>query len=387
MINIPFVTICILNIILFIGGKFKSRDIELILIFLFWIILTVLFRHSPNTYIFSFIVTSLLLIPLGISVSWLKINKEKLLKYLVLGCIASMILVPFELFLSYTHLFNYDGFETQVNYEGSTTLLYRVASTMQEPSHYLILLSLIYIIVDISYNKGYKIKYYRIFQFAFLIVLILSISFSGMITIILYFLIKNTKSLVRFFSLGFRPKIKTKTISKAIIFLLLLFVINILSHNIFGKIGYKIVERVNLTTNAVKNKNSEGSSGVRMSFIWVSKYYLESSSALKTLCGEGFSNYSKWLTKNSEKIGYETGLAYNAFLIVLISCGIIGFFIFLLMIINLVNVNSFFECILFLGPFIISLFAHGYLIMYWAWSPVLFYRLIMNSHDSLLVDN
>lgn len=297
------------------------------------------------------------------------------------------MLVPFELFLSYTHLFDYDGFEMLVSYGGFVTLLYRVASTMQEPSHYLILLSLIYVIVDISYNKGYEIKYHKIYQYAFFIILILSVSLSGMITIILYFLIKNTKLLVKFFFLGFRPKIKTKTISKTIIFFLLLFTINILSNNILEKVSYKVVERVNLTTNAIKNKNPEGSSGLRMSFIWVSKYYLESSSALKVLLGEGFSNYSKWLTKNSEKIGYETGLAYNAFLIVLISCGIIGFFIFLLMIINLVNVNSFFECILFLGPFIISLFAHGYLIMYWVWYPVLFYRLIMNSHNSKIVDD
>ena len=386
MINIPFVTICILNVILFIGGKFKSRDIALILIFLFWIILTVVFRYSPSTYVFSYIITSLLLIPLGISGSWLKINKEKLLEYLVLGCLISMIFVPFELFLSYTHLFNYDGFEMLVNYKGSTISLYRIASTMQEPSHYLILLSLIFIIVDISYEKGYEIKYRTIFNYGFLFVLILSASLSGMITVALYFLIKITKSLARCFIKGFRPKIKTKSISKLIIFFLLFFTINLLSHNIFVKIGSKLIERVNITTNAIKNESSEGSSGLRTSFIWVSKYYLESNSALKTLWGEGFSNYSEWLTKNSEKIGYDTGLAYNTFLIVLISCGIIGFFIFLLMIITLVKVNSFFAYILFLGPFIISLFTHGYLVMYWAWSPILFYRLIMNSHDSQLVD-
>jgi hypothetical protein len=162
--------------------------------------------------------------------------------------------------------------------------------------------------------------------------------------------------------------------------ILLLLVFNGLSNNFIGKVGSKVRERVLLTSGVIEKQKSEGSSGVRASFLWVSKIYVTQSPIFNILFGEGFSNYQKWLLDNAKQIGYDSGEAYNLFLVVLLSIGSIGLISFVLMVISISHVNFLvFNEIVFLIILFVSFFTHGYLVMYWVWIPILFFRIIKNN--------
>jgi hypothetical protein len=381
-INLPLVLILFLDIILIIKGKFYSMDLLLIAFFFAVCLISDIFRYSFTSYFPSLAFTMLLILPLGASWSKVNFDKEKFLNYLIIGALLSMFYIPFELYFRYMHMFGYKGNELWVSINGKSHLFFRASSTMLEPSHYTIVLFFIYIIIDIAKDLGYSIKYATLFKFCFFLTLIVGVSLSGVIMIFIYYLLRILNFAFQSIRNRLKVQINKSSLIKIMLGILLILIVNGLSHNFIGKVASKIHERVLITTNVVEKQKSEGSSGVRSSFIWVSKMYIAHASLLNILLGEGFAHYRQWLKDNSKKIGYNTGEAYNLFLIILLSIGFIGLCSFILMIIGISHINFLvFNEIIFLILLFVSFFTHGYLIMYWVWTPILFFKIIKSNQD------
>jgi hypothetical protein len=246
----------------------------------------------------------------------------------------------------------------------------------------MVVLSFIYILVDIAIKKGYQIKYIRLFKYGYFGALILSVSLSGIALILFYFLMK----FIYFTLKCIENKVKLK-ISRRVIFgiiggIVLLFIVNSFSNNLIGKIVSRVKDRVLVTKDLIREQKSIDSEGVRSSFIWVSKIYLTNSSEFNILLGEGYSNYQKWLRNNESKIGYKTGEVYNLFLALLLSIGMLGLIVFVILVINLADIDfRRGNDVIFLTTLFVSFLSHGYLIMYWVWLPILFFKIIKRDHN------
>jgi len=379
-INIPILLILFLDSILLIRGKFNTKDLLFIAFFLLLCFVSAFFRYPFLYYFPSLAFTICLIFPLGVSWNNINIEKEKLLNYLILGALLSIFFIPIELYFRYMHLFGFKGNELWLNINGHSICYYRASSTMLEPSHYTIVLSFIYIIIDIAREKSYSVKHTLLFKYCFFVALILSVSLSGIVLIGLYFMLKLLNFIIKCYINRLKIIINKRILIKILSGILLLLVFNGLSNNFIGKVGSKVRERVLLTSGVIEKQKSEGSSGVRASFLWVSKIYVTQSPIFNILFGEGFSNYQKWLLDNAKQIGYDSGEAYNLFLVVLLSIGSIGLISFVLMVISISHVNFLvFNEIVFLIILFVSFFTHGYLVMYWVWIPILFFRIIKNN--------
>jgi hypothetical protein len=381
-VNIPLISILILDTILVFKEKFNSKNVLLLGLFFLICLMSGIIRHPFLSYFPSLSFTLALLLPLCVNWEKIGIEKERMLNYLVSGALLSILFIPFELYFRYMHLFGFEGNELWLNFGGHSLLFYRVSSTMSEPSHYMVVLSFIYILVDIAIKKGYQIKYIRLFKYGYFGALILSVSLSGIALILFYFLMK----FIYFTLKCIENKVKLK-ISRRVIFgiiggIVLLFIVNSFSNNLIGKIVSRVKDRVLVTKDLIREQKSIDSEGVRSSFIWVSKIYLTNSSEFNILLGEGYSNYQKWLRNNESKIGYKTGEVYNLFLALLLSIGVLGLIVFVILVINLADIDfRRGNDVIFLTTLFVSFLSHGYLIMYWVWLPILFFKIIKRDHN------
>jgi hypothetical protein len=317
-----------------------------------------------------------LILPLGVSWKTLNIDIEKMLNYMVLGAFISFFFIPFELYFRYMHLFGYVGNELWLNISGHSVRLFRSSALMMEPSHFSVLLTLIYVTLDIAESRGYIIKHIILFRYCFFISLILSVSLSGIVLNILYYSVKFIRFVFLSIEKDFRILINRRILIYSVTGIIFLLVINVLSNNYIGHIAKKVYDRVKETTDVVEKQKSVGSSGERASFIWASKIYLHNSSVQNVIIGDGFSNYHQWLAANSKRIGYSTGEVYNLYFVVLLSVGLLGLLFFVLMILSLTDTNYLdFGDIAFLIILLASFLTHGYLIMYWVWVPILLFKL------------
>jgi hypothetical protein len=379
-INLPLLLIFILDVMLIIRGKFISKDLLLIIIFSSLCFLSTLFRYPFLSYFPSLTLTMLLILPLAASWNKLDIDREKLMNFLVAGALISLFYIPFELYFRYMHLFGYKGNELWVSISGHSFCFYRASSTMLEPSHYTVVLLFIYILIDIAQKRGYSIRNSGLFRYCFFIALILGVSLSGIVLICLYLILKLIYFSLKFVTNKSKIVARKNKLIKILSGIVLLLVINGLSHDFSGKVISKIRERVSITTDVIARQKSEGSSGERLSFIWVSKMYVTQSPVSNILFGEGFSNYRQWLVNNKKQIGYDTGEAYNLFLIVFLSIGIIGLIAFIIMLLGISEVNFLvFDEIVFVTILFVSFFTHGYLVMYWMWTPILFFKIVKSN--------
>ena len=376
-VNIPVITILILDFILIFKGKIILSDFFFVTLFGTICLLSAFYRFPVLSYFPSFVYTMALIFPLCILWTDVEIDKEKLLNYLVLGAIISAFYIPFELYFRYMHLFGYTGNELWISIGGASHRFYRASSLMLEPSHYVLVLFFIYLFVDFAKDKGYLVKHLILFKYCFFIALILGASLSGIALLILYYFFKILKFVFRCFLGSIKIRIKRKSVIIIITAIILVIFVNILSNNFISKVASKIHERVLLTKDVIEKQKSEGSSGERSSFIWVSKIYVKQSSAINILIGEGFSNYRQWLLNNEKQIGYKTGEVYNLLLVVLLSSGLLGLIIFILMVIKISNINLLiYDETVFIILVFVSFFTHGYLTMYWVWIPILFFKII-----------
>lgn len=379
-INLPLVLVVCLDAILVFKGKFSARDLFFIALFISCSLISAICRHPFLSYFPSLAFTFLLLLPLGAVWGKIDINKEKLLNYLIMGALLSIFFIPFELYFRYMHLYGFSGNELWLNIGGHSVRFYRASSTMLEPSHYTVVLSFIYIITDIAKERGVSVKYFGFFKYCFFITLILCVSLSGFALILLFFILKFFHFVLKFLIKKVRFTFSRRAIFATIGGILLILLINGFSNNLIGKVFTKVHDRVLETKNVIQKQKAEGSSGQRSSFIWVSKIYLTNNKLFNICLGEGFSNYHKWLLDNDKKTGYRTGEVYNLYLAVLLSTGLLGLISFVLMVINFcdINLRQFNENI-FLIILLVSFLTHGYLVMYWVWLPILFFKIIKSN--------
>jgi hypothetical protein len=376
IINIPLVLVLLLDFYILLKCRFNQKNLFFIIIFFLWSFFGVVFRYPILSYLPSLVFSMSLILPLCVSWKTLNIDVEKMLNYMVLGAFISFLFIPFELYFRYMKLFGYTGNELWLNISGHSVRLFRASALMMEPSHFTVLLTLIYVTLDIAESRGYSIKHFILFRYCYFVTLILSVSLSGIVLFVLYYAIKFIrfifKNVVNDSKILINKRIVVYTVS-GIIFLVL---INILSNNYIGHIAKRVFERVIETRDVVKKQKSVGSSGERASFIWASKIYLENSSVQNVIIGDGFSNYHQWLAANSKRIGYSTGEVYNLYFVVLLSVGLIGLLWFVLMILSLTDTNYLdFGDVAFLIILLCSFLTHAYLIMYWVWVPILLFRL------------
>lgn len=381
MINIPTISILILDIILILRGKFNRSDLIYISLFISWSLIGVIYRYPFWTYFPSLVFSLCLILPLSANWNNVRIDKSRILDYMILGAIFSMILIPFELYFRYEHLFGLVGNELWFSIDNASFCYYRPSALMLEPSHYVFVLTFIYILVDIFKERNIYCKYFLLYKYCYFFTLILSISLSGMVLFFIYIILKLLFRLSGHILYRKIIVIRKRQLVNFIMVLILIFILNAITNNFIGRITSKVAERVLVTKDVVLKQKAEGSSGLRSSFIWVSKIYVNGSPITSLLMGEGFSNYRYWLKNHTKQIGYDSGEAYNLYLILLLSVGIIGLIIFMMMVLVLSHVclNSFSE-MLFIFIFILSFFTHGYLMMYWVWFPLLFFRILKSNN-------
>jgi hypothetical protein len=377
LVNIPLIILLLLDIVIISKWYFNQRDILFIGLFILWCLIGVIFRYPISSYLLSLLFTTALILPLGASLKHLDIDVERMLNYLILGVFVSISFIPFELYFRYMHLFGFSGNEIWLNVGGHYMRYYRASSTMMEPSHYAIVLTFIYVILDIARSRGYQIKNLILFRYCYFTALVLGASLSGIAMIGFYFFIKAVYFIIAIVQRKFQVLVSKRVLAYLVVGVTLLFTLNILSHNFVGKVVSRMHDRVLLTKEAIQHQKSEGSSGVRSNFLWISGKYLESSSFGGIMFGEGYSHYHFWLIKNAKNIGYNSSEIYNLFFVLLLSTGIFGLLWFIIMNISVLNVN-FRDAndIAFLLLFFVSFLTHGYLVMYWVFVPVLFYKLV-----------
>lgn len=384
VLNIPIVLLVCIDIYLILKGKLSKVDFIFVGLFFLFALFTSIFRHPLESFILSLTFTGMLFIPFIFKLEHFGLNRNKLLSYLILGSIVSMMFIPFELYGRYMHLFGFSGNELWISISGRSFCYYRASSTMLEPSHYDVVLTFIFIITDIARRRGLQIKNLILFRIGYIFSMLLGVSLSGILLLFIYILYRLIILLYSSLHGTFSVKVNLRKIIYLLVTIFILIIGNYTSGNFAGKVYLKIRERVQLTQVAVKTHNATGSSGVRSSFIWTSKYFLATNNWKEILVGEGYSNYRPWLLHHAKEVGYRAEEVYNLYLILLLSIGLIGLFLFVLMIVTIGHLNIFnMDDFIFIFLIFISFFTHGYLVMYWVWLPILFYRLLSNNTRTL----
>jgi hypothetical protein len=285
--------------------------------FLFWCIVTVIYNQLSFSWIISFMAFILMIIPITFNYNAIELDGFK--KYVIAGFLLTLPFAIYDIAVTIYDLppFGLNSYFFDYSNSGIIGGFYRVRATFDEPSFYAIYLCLIFYFIN-----SYKFKYNTLLIIINLILIILTLSLTGIF--IMFFLIYYKYLRGRIF-------IKIKP---AILLLFIILCMFLISPNFYQNISYRIKN----TILAFTSFRAVGSEESRInSFPVLIDYY--NSSDGNIIFGEGYSNYEKWLQNNYSHLGrsssFARGTIHNAFGVVGISTGIIGLLIYILIFVNM----------------------------------------------------
>lgn len=378
-LSLPMMFICTLDVLLVIRGRYNKNILFSGLILILWALITNIGRNPISSYIPSWIAFILVIFPFWASYPK-SIDRNSIGHWLIAGFLLSCIFAIYEIAGNFTNipelknLLKFGLWEEVVN--PSIKIIKRVKASMQEPSYYAKYLNFLYIVVD-SKQAGLILKKYRlILKSSILIILISTVSLTGYIMIIAYYVIKYFLSLKRKFQSDF--KISPRYLLSFCLFVLLTIVI--LQNKKVNMFVEKNYDRINKLYSVIENEKLVGSEGSRGNAIIITWQYLTQYNASHFFFGEGYANHHDWLIKKYRYLGeysaFSKGSLPNMFANVGMTMGTTGllFFCFFLFSILSNKGNRFDTKFYFYLLFL--LFSSGSLISYLVWSILLMSKIL-----------
>lgn len=333
-ISIPLFFLLFSGLLVLIYGRIRGLPFLFGFMFVFWAFSINLIRNlPPSSYLFSLGALFLLWIPLTLRlpVSNLKIFMNR---WFVYGGVFSFIFLYYDLCIIFlnapplTELFPF------VMDQSTGFNLPRATAAMLEPSYYAAYLVFLYASSDIlSKNKIIKPKYNIIIKIHILIGLILTVSLTGVFLIGIYFLTKILMGLLPRINKMLKGRFSVPLPKKSIVLIIMLGIILLFQLPTTAQIFSHIFSRLYAIPQVILQEDySAGSSGKRLNATNVALLYLKEGNILDISIGEGYANYEDWLESQFSGIYHTTDVAktlQNVFAIIIISTGLVGFFLYI----------------------------------------------------------
>lgn len=360
-VNIPTVILLFLGVMIFLRNRYVKITMYAYIFLILWFFLSSILQLKLVDFSLSLLFFVIVTYPMVAAIPD-SFSVKKLSKYLLGGFYISL------LFCLVVIVSNYYGFDVQGSMELGSPPAYlwmdgvkelpRLKSLMLEPSYYAVYLTFIFVFID---RHQLMIRKYNLHKLFVLIALLFTFSLSGYMLFLSYFLL----------SYVFRRRIPRKWVFYGVFFLVGLSFIYVSNKKVHSVVDRVLVTRLN---NISRNVDEDNSESVRKASLIIFPKYMETSSFLKLLVGEGFSNTEAW---SKEHTG--NGLIYMVLPIVFLSSGIIGFLIFMgFLFLFFIEIK---QPISVLVVPILFLFVTGHFILYYVWGLFFLLRVFKLKND------
>ena len=312
-------------------------------------------NNNPiSSYLLSMLAMLALLLPFLKPSLFKKINIHDFINVVFFVSVFNSIIVMIELLFSYQNVStDFSSYLPFIQYQSTYMIggVYRIKALMPEPAHFGIISVFLYVSLDlILINKiccNWKLKATKNLLIFFIIS---TFSFSAIFLFAAYLLMK------------FRFNIW---------YLVLIFFWLIAIYFIFGEY---FSFRISSMLNSVTEGGYEGSEGSRINSFLIIFMYLKEASFLQFLVGEGYANSEAWVINNFYHLKnsvLSNGMLQNTITVVVISTGVIGVFLHMLILWLIVKKYNFIGKYKFIFLIVLLHFASGYYVMYWFWYALL----------------
>jgi hypothetical protein len=365
----------LLSLIILVRGRFHAFTLGAASLFMGWALLVTVPRYPPSAYLLSWMGLGVMVLPFCGTVPD-AIRPREILDALYWGLLASFGFAFYEIAVTLAGLpalqeiFTF-GLWAEVR-TGTFLGVQRVKSTMAEPAHYARYLVSAYAILDTATLYGYEIRRERLFKAVWLLVLLSTLSLTGVILAGVYVgvraLVRWRRGLRKLFAPRFWVLATTSPFA--------------LAGSLYAA-GVNPIDLIRLfarrfgdVMEAIQLGIVVGSEGSRIQSTLILFRYLGGQDVLHFFAGEGYSQASSWLIENfghlPENISsFARGDLHNTFSAVGISTGTVGLLLYLVYISILLTSRRWKVPVPIGAVWLVSHLATGYLIGYHFWLPLL----------------
>lgn len=324
LINALLLPLTILSLVFIFFKKLDLKIFLSITCMLMFFLISVVGRHSPSTFVPSFIVTLVLVSPLALVIRADIFFIEKLFRkslYIIL------IITFFEFLITRTFPLIWIEVEKVISLQGASVDYFgsrRLRGAFIEPSIFGMVLNYYYICALFFKDKGFDS--YRILMPIIALLIFLSFSSAayltliGIISIQIIFKISKLRSIRKF---SINPLLIISFILIATIFSAIIYP--------YLDASFKAFERLANIGAIIETQTTIGSVAYRLVSILLGPLYLIEATGINFFFGEGFSNYQTWIIDYfpyNPASPFADGSIGNLFSAVIISTGLFGFLSF-----------------------------------------------------------
>lgn len=369
---LPLVLLLVLDVVLLLRGRLQTGTTAVIAFFLVWCLLTAAGRHPPSSYVLSLILLAAILFPF--CVSYPRVDPSKLIRWLLYGTYTTFFFAIYEVGMNVLGLPALEDYITVGTFEiarsGSYLGFQRVNGTYVEPAGYALYLVYVYALLDIAARQGVEIPNLRWKRAAILLVLLATLSFSGVVLLVGYL----GASLVFDQRRRIARTLLARSFWKGVLaFLPVVAVVGYLYGETIYSVGALFVSRFNTVVMVLETGTLTGSEGGRIQSTLITFDYWQEEGGWKVLMGEGYTHHNSWLVNNfwylPEGSSFRRGDVHSIFSVVGIATGVVGYVTYILLVYSIVR--AFRIPLTFAALWILAHLSTGFLIDVQFWLPVL----------------
>jgi len=255
----------------------------------------------------------------------------------------------------------------------------RVKATFVEPARYAQYLALVYAILDLAGRNGIEIRHRRLLLASILVVLVSTLSLSGIIIIAGYFgasfLLEARQWLT--------APLRSERFWKMALFVWSPMIVGgwVLYGDVVTEVVQLFLGRLEEVVAVLRLGILTGSEGSRVQSTLVMFDYISNQDWMHVLMGEGYSNAEVWLRENfaflgAERASFARGDLHNMFSTITLSTGLVGLGLYAAFLVTIFRQKTRSVPLLFITVVFIIHFATGYLLYARFWMMMLVAQII-----------
>jgi hypothetical protein len=376
------VLVLVLDGLILLHGQFVVQSTVAIAVFVGWCFLTAVGRHPPGSYLASLLGFAAFLFPFCGPVPE-HVRSRRVLRWLVYGLIVTFVFAAYEIGVNVVgatpleELFPY-GVLAEVR-AGEYLGFRRVKATFVEPARYAQYLALVYAILDLAGRNGIEIRHRRLLLASILVVLVSTLSLSGIIIIAGYFgasfLLEARQWLT--------APLRSERFWKMALFVWSPLIVGgwVLYGDVVTEVVQLFLGRLEEVVAVLRLGILTGSEGSRVQSTLVMFDYISNQDWMHVLMGEGYSNAEVWLRENfaflgAERASFARGDLHNMFSTITLSTGLVGLGLYAAFLVTIFRQKTRSVPLLFITVVFIIHFATGYLLYARFWMMMLVAQII-----------
>lgn len=377
---LPLVLLLLLDVVLLLRGRLQAGTTSVIAFFLGWCLLTAAGRHPPSSYILSLTLLAAILFPF--CATYPRVDASKLIQWLLYGTYTTFFFAFYEVGMNVIGLPALEDYITVGTFENARSGSYlgfqRVNGTYVEPAGYALYLVYVYAILDRAAQQGVDIPHLTRKRAAILLVLLATLSFSGVVLMVGYLIASLIFDQRRRLA---RILLARSSWKRVFVLLPVLAGVAYVYGETIYDVGALFVSRFNTVLMVLETGTLTGSEGGRIQSTLVAFDYWQEQDGWKVFMGEGYSHHNSWLVNTfwylPEGSSFRRGDIHSIFSAVGIATGVVGYLTYILLVISIVR--AFRLPLTFAALWILAHLSTGFLIDVQFWLPVLIAGTIFSS--------